>query len=167
MDLPDWAQNHILTVDQAARYLTEEGQQRLWTVVWTNGVFDIIHRAHVEFLRDAKRLGDILVVGVNNDESTRRIKGPGRPINCAMDRAMVLLAIKGVDLVVLFNEDEPAEPIRRLRPDIVVKGSSSHYDLPNTPEWPVVESYGGRMLEIRVIDGYSTTAIIDRARMLL
>lgn len=136
---------------------------RSGTLVFTNGVFDLIHRGHAVYLSRARALGDALVVGVNTDASARRLtKGPGRPINRETDRALLLAALECVDAVCLFDEDTPAELIEALRPDILVKGGDY------TPEEVVgretVERSGGRVELIDFLDGYSTTELIERIR---
>ena len=130
------------------------------TVVFTNGTFDIVHRGHVEYLAAARRLGDVLVVGLNTDASIRRIKGAPRPINQGRDRAAVLAALASVDYVCFFGTDTPARLIARLIPDVLVKGA----------DWPVhaivgrevVERHGGRVRTVRLTPGRSTTGVIER-----
>ena len=131
-------------------------------VVFTNGCFDLLHRGHVEYLAAARRLGDALVVGVNDDDSVRRLKGPGRPLVAARDRAHVLAALAAVDRVVLFAEDTPAELIGALLPDVLVKGGD--YALESVVGRDVVEAHGGEVKLIPFRAGYSTSAILARAR---
>jgi rfaE bifunctional protein nucleotidyltransferase chain/domain len=151
----------ILTRDQAvqrAELLRRVGKR----VVFTNGVFDLLHPGHVRYLEQARRLGDVLIVGVNADVSVRRNKGAGRPINPERERAEVLAALACVDGVVLFDEDTPAEIIRAVQPDVLVKGA----------DWPAdqivgrdtVEARGGRVERVAVEQGHSTTAIIETIR---
>lgn len=132
-------------------------------LVFTNGVFDLLHRGHVEYLAEAAGLGDRLVVGVNEDDSARRLgKGPGRPINPLEDRMVVLAALACVDLVVPFEEDTPLELIRLLRPDVLVKGGDYTEDqIVGAGE---VRAAGGAVRVIRLREGYSTTALLDRLR---
>jgi rfaE bifunctional protein nucleotidyltransferase chain/domain len=111
----------VIPVSQLASRLARD-QKRGKKVVFTNGVYDLIHAGHVTLLEKAKRLGDILVVGINTDASVKRLKGPKRPIATEKDRALVLAALEAVDYVALFNEDTPYELIRKLRPDVLVKG---------------------------------------------
>jgi rfaE bifunctional protein nucleotidyltransferase chain/domain len=129
-------------------------------VVFTNGTFDILHRGHVEYLAAARKLGDVLFVGLNTDASIRRIKGKGRPINPNRDRAAVLAALGCVDYVVLFGEDTPDRIIRRLLPDVLVKGADWK------PEAIVgsdtVRAHGGIVKTIRLTPGRSTTGVIER-----
>jgi D-glycero-beta-D-manno-heptose 1-phosphate adenylyltransferase len=130
------------------------------TVVFTNGVFDILHPGHARYLRAARREGDALVVGVNSDRSVRSIKGPARPINPENERAEVLAALSPVDAVVVFDEDDPQQIISRLQPDVLAKGA----------DWPAdrivgretVEARGGRVVRIPLAEGHSTSAIIEK-----
>jgi D-beta-D-heptose 7-phosphate kinase/D-beta-D-heptose 1-phosphate adenosyltransferase len=131
-------------------------------VVFTNGVFDLIHPGHLRYLQHARSLGDVLIVGLNADVSVRRNKGSGRPIIPEGERAEVLAALDCVDAVVLFDEDTPADIIKAIQPDILVKGG----------DWPenqivgrdTVEARGGRVVRVDVEPGYSTTALIERIR---
>ncbi len=129
-------------------------------IVFTNGCFDILHKGHVRYLRQAKELGDILVVGLNSDNSVRRLK-PGRPINPEDDRAEVLSSLEMVDYVVIFEEDTPYEMIRFLRPHILVKGG----------DWKVEEIVGSDLVEktlsLPYVEGISTTEIIKRCKKFL
>ncbi|RPI50751.1 MAG: D-glycero-beta-D-manno-heptose 1-phosphate adenylyltransferase [Acidobacteria bacterium] len=131
-------------------------------VVFTNGVFDLLHPGHVRYLQDARRAGDALVVGVNSDRSVRRIKGPSRPINPAHERAEVVAALACVDAVVVFDEDDPHQIISRLQPDVLVKGADWAPDAIIGRD--VVESRGGRVVRIALAEGYSTSAIIEKIR---
>ena len=133
-------------------------------VVFTNGCFDLLHRGHVEYLAEARALGDALVVAVNDDPSVRRLKGPGRPLNPAADRARVLAALAAVDRVVLFAEDTPAELIAALVPDVLVKGGD--YQLSGIVGREVGEAAGGEVVRIAFRPGYSTTDLIARLRAL-
>ena len=129
-------------------------------VVFTNGVFDILHAGHVELLRRAKALGDVLVVGINSDASVRRLKGEQRPINREEDRLMVVAAIDAVDYALIFGEDSPAEVIRALRPDIHVKGGD--YTAESLPEIDAVREVGARVEILPLVSGLSTTNVIHR-----
>lgn len=132
-------------------------------LVFTNGVFDILHAGHVAYLAAARTLGDLLIVGVNDDAGVRRLgKGPDRPINTLADRAFVLEGLRSVDGVVGFAEDTPAEVIRALRPDVHVKGGD--YDPETMPETPVVREYGGEVVIIPLVIGHSTTSILGKVR---
>ncbi len=132
-------------------------------VVFTNGVFDLLHPGHVALLETARSEGDALVVGINSDHSARRLgKGPGRPVVTALARARVLAALAAVDCVVIFDEDTPLELIQALEPDVLVKGSD--YAMANTVGADIVEARGGRVKHVTLQDGYSTTAIVERVR---
>ena len=134
------------------------------TVVFTNGVFDLLHPGHVRYLREAALLGDVLIVGQNTDAWVRRNKGSGRPITPELERAEIVGALECVSAVVLFDEDTPAQIIQAVQPDVLVKGA----------DWPAdqivgrdtVEARGGRVVRIAIEKGYSTTAILDRVRKL-
>ncbi|MBX5445515.1 PfkB family carbohydrate kinase [Sphaerobacter sp.] len=130
------------------------------TIVFTNGVFDILHAGHVEFLRQAKALGDLLVVGVNSDRSARRLKGAGRPINSERDRLALVAALDAVDEALLFDEATPAELIRTLRPHIHAKGGD-YADVP-LPEAEAVRAVGGRVAILPLVGSLSTSGVIDR-----
>ena len=131
-------------------------------MVATGGCFDLLHRGHVSLLTAARSLGDALVVCLNSDASVRRTKGPDRPLVTAEDRARVLSALGCVDGVVVFDEATPAEVLARLRPDVWVKGSD--YAGQDIPEARVVEEGGGRVVLLPVVDGYSTTRLVDAGR---
>ena len=132
-------------------------------LVFTNGVFDVLHRGHVLYLAQARALGASLLVALNTDASARRLcKGPDRPLNNEADRAVVMAALASTSLVTWFDEDTPLELIRRIRPDILVKGGD--YDMNKLAETHVVQSYGGRALALPFVDGYSTTALLKKAR---
>jgi phosphoheptose isomerase len=137
-------------------------------IVWTNGVFDLLHPGHLASLQAARALGDLLVVGVNSDSAVRRLKGDGRPLMPAVDRAALLAALRAVDYVVVFDEDTPETVLSRLRPDIHCKGADyAGSDGKPIPERVLVESYGGRVEILPLLSGRSTTqlvrAIQDRA----
>ena len=129
-------------------------------VVFTNGTFDILHRGHVEYLAAARKLGDVLIVGLNSDASIRRIKGPTRPINREPDRAAVLAALASVDYVCSFGEDTPYRMIRRLVPDVLVKGAD--WKKAAIVGSDVVRGNGGSVRTIRLTPGRSTTNVIER-----
>lgn len=131
-------------------------------IIFTNGCFDILHRGHVTYLSRAKSLGDIFVVGINTDESIRKLKGKGRPINKLKDRVRVLSALSSVDYIIPFGEDTAEHLIRKLQPDIYVKGGD--YSKTNLPEARIVEEYGGKVEIIPYIDHISTTKIINRIK---
>src|SRR6187399_341096 len=125
------------------------------TVVFTNGVFDLLHPGHVRYLREARRLGDALIVGVNSDRSVRANKGPGRPITPEAERAEVLMALDCVDAVAIFDEHTPAEIVRRIQPDVLVKGADWGPD--NIVGRDTVEARGGTVVRMELSPGYSTT----------
>jgi rfaE bifunctional protein nucleotidyltransferase chain/domain len=131
-------------------------------VVFTNGVFDILHPGHTRYLREARSLGDALIVGLNADASVRRNKGPARPINPEEERAEVLAALESVDGVVIFDEDTPAEIIEAVQPDILVKGADWADDAIVGRE--TVEARGGRVVRVPVEKGFSTTSIIEKVK---
>jgi rfaE bifunctional protein nucleotidyltransferase chain/domain len=132
-------------------------------VVFTNGVFDVLHRGHVMYLAQARELGASLVVALNTDASARRLgKGPDRPLNDEHDRAVLMASLECVSLVTFFDEDTPLELIRELRPDILVKGGD--YDMDKLAESQFVRGYGGRALAIPFVQGYSTTSLVNRIR---
>jgi rfaE bifunctional protein nucleotidyltransferase chain/domain len=132
-------------------------------VVFTNGVFDVLHRGHVTYLAQARALGGSLVVALNTDASARRLnKGVDRPLNGQQDRAVVVAALQSVDLVTWFDEDTPLELIGQLRPAVLVKGGD--YDMSKLAETRLVESYGGRAEAIPFVDGFSTSALVERIR---
>lgn len=131
------------------------------TVVFTNGVFDLVHPGHVRYLQAARRLGDALVVGVNSDRSVRANKGPSRPLNVEAERAEVLAALQCVDCAVVFDEETPHALITRLQPDVLVKGADWAED--NIVGRDVVEARGGRVVRMPLEAGFSTTDLIRRA----
>ena len=142
------------------RLTRERAVQR--RIVFTNGCFDLLHRGHVAYLNRAKALGDVLVVGLNSDDSVRRLKGPDRPLNPLDDRAQVLAALRCVDYIVPFSEDTPARLIEALRPDIYVKGGD--YRLETLPERALVEALGGSVQILAYVEDRSTTGLIERLR---
>ena len=132
-------------------------------VVFTNGVFDVLHAGHVTYLAQARSLGGSLVVALNTDASAKRLgKGPDRPLNTDVDRATLIAALESVSLVTWFEEDTPLEIISELRPQVIVKGGD--YDMARLKEAQLVESYGGRALALPFVAGYSTTALVAKIR---
>ncbi len=132
-------------------------------VVFTNGVFDILHRGHVSYLAQARALGASLVIGLNSDASARGLgKGPDRPLNAETDRACVLAALESVSLVTLFDEATPVELLKLVRPQLYVKGGD--YDIETLEETRVVRTWGGDARALGFVDGYSTTALVKRIR---
>jgi rfaE bifunctional protein nucleotidyltransferase chain/domain len=132
-------------------------------VVFTNGVFDILHRGHVSYLAAARALGGSLVLGLNSDVSARGLgKGPDRPLNRELDRACVLAALQAVDAVLLFDEPTPVALLAEVQPAVYVKGGD--YDIETLAETALVRSWGGQALALPFVDGYSTTALVQRIR---
>ena len=149
--------------------LRQNWQDRGYTVVFTNGCFDLLHLGHVQYLQEAKALGDVLVVGLNSDASVTRLKGPLRPLVPAMERAQVMAALRSVDFLTIFEEDTAENLIAALRPDIYVKGGdyevNSGASVPTSkvlPEAATVQSYGGRIQLIPFLPGHSTTGLIKK-----
>jgi len=139
--------------------ILRRGGQR---IVFTNGCFDLLHAGHVRYLARARAFGDCLVLGLNTDASVRRLKGPSRPINREEDRAEVVGALKSVDYVVLFGEETAEALIAEVRPAVYVKGGD--YTLDTLPEAKIVQSYGGRVEFVDMVEGRSTTNVIERIR---
>ena len=134
------------------------------TVVFTNGVFDLLHPGHVRYLRDARALGDALVVAINSDRSVRANKGEGRPITPQAERAEVLRALDAVDAVTIFDEETPLAIITAIQPDVLVKGADWGPD--NIVGRDVVEARGGRVVRMELAQGFSTTALLEKVRTL-
>lgn len=148
--LNDLEELHQVLLQQGAR------------VVFTNGVFDILHAGHVMYLEAARALGDVLVVGLNSDESVQRLKGPERPINSVTDRAQVLAGLRAVDHVVVFEDDTPRALIESLLPNVLVKGGD--YTRDTIVGADAVEQHGGTVVTIPLLEGRSTTNIVTKAR---
>ncbi len=129
-------------------------------IVFTNGCFDIIHAGHVRYLTTAKNFGDVLIIGLNTDESVRKLKGASRPINTQADRAEVLLGLKAVDHVIYFGEQTAENLITEVKPDVYVKGGD--YTLETLPEAAIVQKYGGRVELVNLVAGRSTTNVINK-----
>jgi rfaE bifunctional protein nucleotidyltransferase chain/domain len=150
----------FLTSIEAMKQQRERYRQSGQTVVFTNGCFDILHAGHVRYLNEAKKLGDVLVIGLNSDESVRLLKGEGRPVNPVEDRAEVLAGLRAVNHVVAFGEATAEELVRQLQPDIYVKGGD--YSLDRLPEADIVASYGGKTVLVPMVEGRSTSNVIRR-----
>jgi len=149
----------IVTQHEISRISTElhnKGKK----IVFTNGCFDIIHRGHIEYLYQAKKFGDVLIVGLNSDDSIHRIKGEGRPINSQKDREIVLDALKPVDYVVVFDEDTPLELIKLILPDVLVKGNDWKPEEIVGAE--IVKMNGGEVKTVAVVPEKSTTILISK-----
>lgn len=152
--------SRILTRAEAVRFVEAERSQG-HVIVFTNGVFDILHPGHVRYLADARAQGDVLIIGLNSDASVRRLdKGPDRPLNPEQERAEVLAAMRVVDAVVIFDEETPLEIVTALQPDVLVKGADWAADAIVGRD--VVEARGGKVVRIPLAAGYSTSAIVAR-----
>lgn len=162
MSLYHKLKHKLVTTDQVEKTLN------LWRfhekkIVFTNGCFDILHRGHVEYLAQARDLGDVLVLGLNTDNSVKRLgKSPERPINDELSRATVLSALECVDVIILFDEDTPYELIKFVQPDILVKGDD--YKPENIVGYDIVTAKGGQVKTISFVQGFSTTGLIDKMR---
>jgi len=142
-----------------ARAMRERVASQGGKVVFTNGCFDLLHIGHVRYLKEARRQGDLLIVGLNDDQSTRRLKGPGRPFMVQGDRAEIVAALEYVDCVVVFSEATAERLVRSLKPDVYVKGGN--YRVEALPEAKVVAEYGGKVYLTSVTHGRSTTDLIS------
>ncbi|MBI4725744.1 D-glycero-beta-D-manno-heptose 1-phosphate adenylyltransferase [candidate division TA06 bacterium] len=151
--------NKVVALSQA-QTIRQQAKAAGKKAVFTNGVFDILHRGHVEYLEKARELGDLLIIGLNSDASVRRIKGPQRPLCSQEDRAMVLSALACVDYIVLFDEDTPQKIVESLVPDILVKGAD--YSVEQIVGADVVLRNGGKVLPIELTPGKSTSGLIKR-----
>ena len=149
------------SIDAAVRF-AQQVHERGGTVVFTNGVFDLLHPGHVRYLQDARALGEALIIGLNSDRSVRSNKGPKRPITPESERAEILLALECVDAVAIFDDDTPAEIISRVQPDVLVKGADWGAD--NIVGRDTVEARGGRVVRMPLSEGYSTTELLRRVR---
>lgn len=153
------ATSRILTRQELARVaddLRTAGQR----IVVTNGCFDILHVGHVRVLDAARQLGDVLIVGLNSDESVRKLKGPTRPVNNELDRAEILANLRSVDFVTVFSEDTADELLKAIKPDIYAKGAD--YTVSSLPETKTVESFGGQIRLLELVPGKSTTNIVGK-----
>jgi rfaE bifunctional protein nucleotidyltransferase chain/domain len=158
-DITPLTEKPVLSLAEAARlstYYKETGK----TIVFTNGVFDILHRGHADYLAKAKALGDVLIVAINSDTSVKKNKGDKRPINSEEDRAFMLKSLKAVDAVLVFDEPTPLTVISAILPDVLVKGAD--YRLDNIVGREAVEEHGGTVKTIPLVMGKSTTGIIER-----
>ena len=131
-------------------------------IVFTNGCFDILHVGHVRYLKEAKALGDILILGLNSDSSVKSLKGSNRPINNESDRAEVLSALKSIDYVVIFDEKTAENIVGEVKPDIYAKGGD--YSIDTLPEAKIVAEHGGKTVLLQLVDGKSSTNIINRCK---
>ena len=152
----------LVTKDKL-KTLLEEWNSQNQKIVFTNGCFDILHRGHVEYLSHAKDLGDILILGLNTDASVKRLgKSPERPINSEDTRATILAGLECVDAIILFNEDTPYELIKFVQPDVLVKGND--YRAEDIVGYDVVTAKGGKVITIQLVDGFSTTKLIEKMK---
>lgn len=133
-----------------------------YKVVFTNGCFDILHKGHIEYLAKAKSMGDLLVVGLNTDDSVRILKGETRPLQDQDSRALLLASLKFVDHIVFFDQDTPYELIKKIQPDILVKGSD--YEPDEIVGYDIVRAKGGKVKTIKYIEGFSSSSIIEKIK---
>jgi rfaE bifunctional protein nucleotidyltransferase chain/domain len=151
----------IVTKEEAKNRIVAQRSSGPLSVVFTNGCFDILHPGHVDYLSQARDLGDLLVLGLNTDNSIKRLnKAPNRPVNSEQARAMVLAALGCVDLIVLFDEETPRELISFLQPDVLVKGND--YKTEDIAGHDIVQAKGGKVITIPLLEGYSTTRLIEK-----
>ncbi len=161
MDKFEFLSTKIITKEQLAtllHLLKFKGKK----IVFSNGCFDILHRGHIEYLAKASSLGDCMIIGLNTDASVKRLKGNNRPVQDEISRAMVMASLRFVDYVVLFDEDTPYDLIKFITPDILVKGSDYKED--EIVGADIVKDHGGKVVTIDLVDGYSTTSIIERSK---
>jgi rfaE bifunctional protein nucleotidyltransferase chain/domain len=162
MSFHDQLKNKIITRENASRILSGlrmKGKR----IVFTNGCFDIVHPGHIDYLTQARDLGNFLVLGLNTDDSVKRLnKAPNRPVNNEEARAMVLAGLACVDYIIFFDEDTPYDLIKLLQPDVLVKGSD--YKAENVVGYDVVTARGGKVITIPFLEGFSTTALIEKLR---
>lgn len=152
----------IVTKDSLKDLLHEWNSQKK-QIVFTNGCFDILHRGHVEYLCHSKDLGDKLILGLNSDASVKRLgKSPERPINSEDTRALILAGLECVDAIILFNEDTPYELIDFVQPDVLVKGND--YKAEDIVGFDIVNAKGGKVVTIQLVDGFSTTKLIEKLK---
>jgi rfaE bifunctional protein nucleotidyltransferase chain/domain len=154
-------QEKILSVDRIDRWLAVsrfKGRK----IVFTNGCFDVLHRGHITYLAKAAALGDALVIGLNTDASVKRLKGPSRPVQDEDTRALILASLGFVGAVVLFDEDTPYDLIKKVQPDVLVKGGE--YKVEDIVGYDVVKAKGGKVLTINMVEGFSSTGIIQKMK---
>lgn len=161
MDKLNIIQSKIIDINNIESHLTYWNLKNK-KIVFTNGCFDILHRGHVEYLAQAANHGDVLVIGLNTDNSVRRIKGDSRPVQDQLARAMVLASLQFVSAVIFFDEDTPYELIKRVKPDVLIKGSD--YKPEDIVGYDIVTAKGGEVVTIDFIEGYSTTLIIEKLK---
>lgn len=161
MDKLNIIQSKIIDINNIESHLTYWNLKNK-KIVFTNGCFDILHRGHIEYLAQAANYGDVLVIGLNTDNSVRKIKGDSRPVQDQVARAMVLASLQFVSAVILFDEDTPYELIKSVQPDILIKGSD--YNPEDIVGYDIVTAKGGEVITIDFIEGYSTTSIIEKLK---
>ena len=161
MDKLNVIQSKIIDISNIESHLTYWNLKNQ-KIVFTNGCFDILHRGHIEYLAQAANHGDVLVIGLNTDNSVKRIKGDSRPVQDQLARAMVLASLQFVSAVIMFDEDTPYELIKRVQPDILIKGSD--YKIEDIVGYDIVTSKGGGVVTIDFVEGYSTTSIIEKLK---
>ena len=152
-------QNKILSLDELLVVLKKHRENND-KIVFTNGCFDILHRGHIEYLAQASDLADIMIIGLNTDNSVSRLKGADRPLQDEISRAISMAAIQYIDYVVLFDEETPLNLIKNIKPDVLVKGSD--YKVEDIVGYDVLMEYGGEIKTIDFVEGYSTTKIVDK-----
>lgn len=143
---------------QLARELKSSGKK----IVTTNGCFDLLHLGHISYLLEARKLGDVLIVGINSDSSVKTLKGSNRPICSEMTRALQIAGLESVDYVTIFNEQTPEAMLSKIQPSVHVKGGD--YLPENLPEKKVVEAYGGKVVCVSMVEGFSTTSLIEKLK---
>lgn len=148
------------TLSTLSKLVKDQGKR----LVTTNGCFDLLHWGHIQYLNEAKALGDLLLVGLNSDASVKRLKGPTRPLNPELVRARQIASLECVDYVVLFEEDTPEAFLEMVKPDIHVKGGD--YRVEDLPERKVVEAGGGQVRVVSLVPGFSTTSLIEKLKLL-
>ena len=152
----------MLYTKEEFKKIREKLSAEFESVVFTNGCFDILHRGHVEYLNQAKELGDYLIIGLNSDSSVKKLKGDDRPVNNESDRAFVLSNLKCVDAVIIFEEDTPYDLIKTVKPDFLVKGGDWKEE--QIVGSDIVKSNGGKVISLKFVDSYSTSDIIERIK---
>lgn len=157
----DVVQSKIIDIKDIDSYLTYWNLKNQ-KIVFTNGCFDILHRGHVEYLAQAANYGNVLVIGLNTDNSVRKIKGDNRPVQDEIARATVLASLQFVTAVILFDEDTPYNLIKKIQPDVLIKGSD--YKIEDIVGYDIVQAKGGNVVTIDFIEGYSTTTIIEKLK---
>ncbi len=160
-DIANVTAKKVLNLTEADQIIQNYKKEKK-KIVFTNGCFDLLHIGHVRYLEQAKSRGDVLIVGINADVSVQKLKGPQRPIQNENDRAEILASLKSVDHTVLFSEDTPIELIKKLKPDVLVKGGD--WKVQQIVGWDFVQSYGGQVESLQFIEGRSTTQIIEKSK---